>query len=115
MVYYAVGSSAQFRAGRIFAVEEVMSDPGPSEHDRWPWQVETQMLIPGPRLPNCPTIDDIEVAQTSLRRHSHIALTEAQGREAEMLIARAAERAGRVGRCYNGDPPPPGFEPGAAR
>jgi hypothetical protein len=104
LVFYAVGSAAQFKTGRIFAVVEVTSEPEPSGHDRWPWQVRSRMLVPGPRLPNCPTIDDIDVAQTSLRRQSHISLDEARGKEAERLIARAAERAGSVGHCYKGPP-----------
>jgi hypothetical protein len=69
------------------------------------------MLVPGPRLPSCSTIDDIDVEQASLRRHSHIALTADQGRRAERLIAAAAERAGSLGHCYKGPPPPGDFRP----
>lgn len=79
---------------------------------RRPWQVRSRMLVPGPRLPSCATIDDIDVTQTSLRRQSHISLDENRGSEAERLIARAAERAGSVGHCYKGPPPPEGFVPG---
>jgi hypothetical protein len=50
--------------------------------------------------------------QTSLRRQSHISLDEKRGKEAERLIARAGERAGSVGHCYKGPPPPEGFSPG---
>jgi hypothetical protein len=109
LVLYAVGSAAQFKSGRIYAVLGVTSEPEPSPHDRWPWQVQTEMLIPGPRLPSCPSIEDIDVVSRSLSRHSHIALTYDQGKEAEQLIARAAARAGRAGACYNGPPPPEGF------
>jgi hypothetical protein len=105
MVLYAVGSAGQFRTGRIYAVLGVTSKPEPSPHDRWPWQVQTEMLIPGPRLPGCPSIDDIDVQPRSLSRHSHIAITDEQGREAERLIARAAEKAGSVGACYTGPRP----------
>jgi hypothetical protein len=55
--------------------------------------------------PGCPSIDDIDVQPRSLSRHSHIAITDEQGREAERLIARAAEKAGSVGACYTGPPP----------
>jgi hypothetical protein len=103
-VFYAVGSAAQFNTGPIFAVVEVTSEPEPSGHERWPWQVRSRMLVPGPRLPGCPTIDDIDVAHTSLRRQSHISLDEDRGKEAERLIARAAKRAGSVGHCYKGPP-----------
>jgi hypothetical protein len=58
------------------------------------------MLIPGPRLRSCPSIDDIDVALTSVRRQSHIRLTHAQGREAEWLISNYAERTGKLGGCY---------------
>lgn len=112
LVYHAVGSASQFKTGRIFSVVEVISDPAPSAHDRWPWQVEHRMLVPGPRLPSCPSIDDIDVAPTSLRQQSHVRISPEQGKEAERLIARAAERSGRVGHCYNGPPPPPDFVPG---
>jgi hypothetical protein len=63
------------------------------------------MLVPGPRLPSCPTIDDVDVAHSSLRRQSHISLDEKRGEEAERLIARAAERAGSAGHCYEGPLP----------
>lgn len=112
LVFYAVGSAAQFKVGRIFAVTGVTSEPEPSHHDRWPWQVYSRMLVPGPRLMYCPTIDDIDVAQTSLRRQSHISLTPEQGKEAERMIARAAERAGSLGHCYKGPAPPSRFTPG---
>jgi hypothetical protein len=113
LVYYAVGSAALHKQPRIFAVVEVTSDPEPSGHPRWKWQVRTQMLVPGPRLRECPTLDDIDVKQTSLRQASHITLTEAQGKEAERLIAQAAKRSGKIGHCYKGPPPPTDFKPGA--
>ncbi|MBN1528336.1 MAG: hypothetical protein JW895_04710 [Thermoleophilaceae bacterium] len=110
IVTYAAGSAAQFRTGRIFCVVDVVTEPEPSGHSRWPWQVTTRMLVPGPRLPSCPTVDDIDVQVRSLRFHKSISVE--QGREAELLIARAADRTGSLGHCYNGPPPPPGFEPG---
>jgi hypothetical protein len=113
LVYYAVGSAGLHKKPRIFAVVEVTSEPEPSGHPRWKWQVQTRMLVPGPRLLSCPTLDDIDVRQTSLRQASHITLTEHQGKNAERLIALAAERAGSVGHCYNGPPGPDNFEPGA--
>jgi hypothetical protein len=57
--------------------------------------------IAGPRLEHCPRVTDIDVERSSLRRQSHIHLTERQGRRAEELIARAAER-------YGGLDPNPG-------
>jgi hypothetical protein len=69
------------------------------------------MLVPGPRVPSCPAVDDIDAQARSLRFHKSI--SDKQGREAERLIARAAERTGSLGHCYKGSPPPPGFQPGA--
>src|SRR4051812_13000108 len=76
LVMYAVGSPGLFREGRIFAVMGVTAEPEPSAHDRWPWQVEAVMLIPGPRLTSCPTIVDIDVERTSLSQQSHITLSD---------------------------------------
>jgi hypothetical protein len=109
LVFYAVGSAAQFKRPRIFAVVEVTSRPEPSGHPRWPWQVRTRMLVPGPRLPACPTLTDIDVEQTSIRQASHISITWEQGASAERRIARAAERSGSAGHCYDGPPPPDDF------
>jgi Staphylococcal nuclease homologue len=63
LVYHAVGSANQFKTGRLFSVVEVISDPEPSGHDRWPWQVKHRMLVPGPRVPSWPSIDDIDVVR----------------------------------------------------
>jgi hypothetical protein len=70
------------------------------------------MLVPGPRLPNCPTLDYIDVEPTSLRQASHISLTSEQGKTAERWIARRARETGSAGHCYNGPPPPSDFQPG---
>jgi hypothetical protein len=112
LVHHAVGSAKLFKTGRIFSVVEVISEPELSGHERWDWQVKHRMLVPGPRLPSCPSVDDIDVKPTSLMQHSHVKISPGQGREAERLIARAADRSGRAGHCYNGPPPPPGFVPG---
>jgi hypothetical protein len=91
-ISYAAGSYQRFREGRIYYVAEVISTaPEPSRHPRWPWMVRTRSLIAGPRLEHCPTITDIDVERSSLRRQSHIHLTDEQGERAEVLIARAAE------------------------
>ena len=95
MVHYAAGSHARFGEGRIYLVVEVTSQaPEPSAHERWPWMVRGRYLIAGPRLEHCPLISDIDVQRSSLRRQSHIHLTDQQGRRAEELIAHAAERYG---------------------
>jgi hypothetical protein len=96
-VHYAAGSQLQFGEGRIFLVSQVLShQPEPAPHDRWPWMVRTRSLIAGPRLERCPRISEIGVELRSLRRQSHIHLTDEQGELAEALIARAAERYGSL-------------------
>jgi hypothetical protein len=94
LIMYAAGSHLNFREGRIYAVQEVLSEPEPSGNERWRWQVSSRMITPGPRLEHCPTITDIDVERRSVRRQSHIRLTEDQGRRAEELISRAAEQHG---------------------
>jgi hypothetical protein len=87
LVLYAAGSPAAFGVGRFYAIVEVAGNPRPSSHERWPWEVPTTMVIAGPRLERCPTIDQIELKSTSVRRQSHIRLTDEQGRHAEELLA----------------------------
>jgi hypothetical protein len=96
LIMYAAGSHLHFREGRIYAVEEVVSEPEPSAHARWPWQVRSRIVAAGPRLEHCPTITDIDVERRSVRRQSHIRLNGDQGQRAEALITRAAEQHGAL-------------------
>ena len=94
LVVYAAGSAAAFGEGRIFALEEVVSDePEPSGHPRWKWKLVTRELVAVPLLSLSPALRDIGVSPRSLGRHSHIRLTGEQGRRAEELIRRYAEGA----------------------
>jgi hypothetical protein len=72
----------------------VLTDPEPSGHPRWGWQVRVRLLIAGPRLEHCPTLAEVEVDRRSLGRHSHIRLR--FGHRAEVLIQRAADRYGAL-------------------
>ena len=96
LIDYAVGSHRFFGEGRVYAVEEAISDPEPSPHERWPVQVRTRTLVAGPRLEFCPDIGEIPVMRRSLGRHSHIRLTDEQGRRAEDLIRAAAAEFGAL-------------------
>jgi hypothetical protein len=89
LVMYASGSPARFGAGRFFAVREVVSDPQLSEHERWPWKLSVQEIVGGPELERCPTIEQIDVESTSVRRQSHIRLDERAGILAEELLKQA--------------------------
>ena len=91
LIVYAAGSGAVFGEGRIFAVQEVVSDePEPSGHARWKWALRVRMVDSVPLLSHAPTLWQIGVTARSLSQHSHISLTEEQGRTAEALIRRYA-------------------------
>ena len=89
LVLYASGSAAAYGEGRIFAVEEVLSEePEPSGRERWTWMVETRLLAGAPSLAVAPALREIGVSPRSLRQHSHIRLDADQGRRAERLMDR---------------------------
>ena len=95
LVVYAAGSAAVYGDGRIFALQEVVSpEPEPSGHPRWKWALQVRMLDSVPLLSHAPALWQIGVAARSLGRHSHISLTEEQGRTAEELIRRYAAESG---------------------
>lgn len=92
LVHHAVGSWRAYGAGRIFAVAQVVDDPEPSGHRRWPWQVRREIVTGAADLRTAPTLTDIDVQPASVRQQSHIRLTPEQGRRAEWLLGWAAER-----------------------
>ncbi len=104
LVNYAVGSARAFGAGRIYLVEEVVSDePEPGGHERWPWVVEVTEVVFVSRLSLAPELREIGVSPRSLSRHSHIALSLESGRLAERLIREASDEAERrAGRSLGG-------------
>ena len=91
LVNYAVGSARAFGAGRIYLVEEVVSEePEPGGHERWPWVVEVRELMSVPRLSSAPELREIGVSPRPLSQHSHIEASLEAGRLAERLIQEAA-------------------------
>ena len=91
LVGYAVGSARAFGSGRIFIVDEVLSEePEPGGHPRWPWVVEVREVVSVARLSLAPELREIGVAPRSLSQHSHIGLSPEAGRLAERLIRDAA-------------------------
>jgi hypothetical protein len=91
LVNYAVGSARAFGSGRIYLVEEVVSEePEPGGHERWPWVVKVKELVSVPRLSLAPELREIGVSPRSLSQHSHIRLSLEAGRLAERLIRQAA-------------------------
>jgi hypothetical protein len=88
LVVYAAGSAREYGEGRIFAIEESLSEePEPSGHDRWSWEIATRRLASAPSLALAPTLRDIAVSTRSLGRHSHLRLTDRQGELAERAFA----------------------------
>jgi hypothetical protein len=95
LAVYASGSAREYGEGRVFALEEVVSDePEPSGDERWRWQVRTRRHVSVP-LPLAPTLHDLGVSTRSIGRHSHIRLTDEQGRRALELFADASGDAPR--------------------
>lgn len=90
LVIYASGSAREYGQGRVFALEECLSEePEPSGHERWKWEIRTRRLLSVP-LPLAPTLLDIGVSTRSIGRHSHIRLTDRQGELAEAAFSDAA-------------------------
>jgi hypothetical protein len=90
MVVYAAGSASEYGEGRFIGVDEVLSDePEPSGHERWRWQMRTRPVLWIEDMSRAPALRDIGVSPKSLRQHSHILLTEAQGLKAVELLRQA--------------------------
>ena len=66
LVYYA----SVWR--RVFAVVEVLGEPEPREHPRWPWTVAVEPLLVVPTLDAAPPVEAIGVAARSMSQQSHI-------------------------------------------
>lgn len=97
LVVYASGSAREYGEGRVFALEEVVSEePEPSGVERWVWEMRTRRQVSIP-LPLAPTLWDLGVSTRSIGRHSHIRLTDEQGERAIALFAAAEADAVRRG------------------
>ena len=68
LVYYASGWR------RIFALVEVIEEPVPRDHPRWPWTVAVEPLLVVPDLEDAPPVEAIGVAPRSMSQQSHITL-----------------------------------------
>lgn len=95
LVIYAAGSAREYGEGRVFAVEECVSEePEPSGHERWRWEIRTRRSISVP-LAIAPTLRDIAVSTRSIGRHSHIRMTDRQGELALEAFAEAQRAVAR--------------------
>src|SRR3954454_14199146 len=86
-VVYASGSATLYGEGRFIAIEEVLSEePEPSGHERWRWQMTTRLVVGVEQIAAAPALREIGVSPKSLRQHSHIRLSDGQGRAALELL-----------------------------
>src|SRR4051812_10940504 len=83
LIHRAVASPGQ----RLIAVGEVLSQPEPSGHKRWPWQVRRRLTAVCPSLEVGPRLSQIGESSRGLRVMK--ALSDDHGRLAVDLIARA--------------------------
>ena len=90
LAIYAAGSAREYGEGRVFAIEECVSDePEPSGDERWKWEVRTRRIVSVP-LPVAPTLRDLAISTRSIGRHSHIRLTDRQGELAQEAFSELA-------------------------
>ena len=57
---------------RVFAIAEVVGEPEPRDHPRWPWAVAIETLLLVPVLDAAPPVEAIGVAARSMSQQSHI-------------------------------------------
>jgi hypothetical protein len=79
---------------RVFAVCEVVGDPEPRDHPRWPWTVAIETLLVVPVLDAAPPVEAIGVAARSMSQQSHIRLLPEAYDRAVSAIASVAARHG---------------------
>ena len=75
---------------RVFALAEVIGEPVPRGHPRWPWTVDIEALLVVPVLDAAPPVESIGVAARSMSQHSHISITAEHYRRAVEAIASIA-------------------------
>jgi hypothetical protein len=77
---------------RVFAICEVIGDPEPRDHERWPWTVAIETLLVVPVLDAAPPVEAIGVAARSMSQQSHIRLLPDHYDRAVAAIASVAAR-----------------------
>ena len=76
---------------RVFAIAQVLGEPEPRDHPRWPWTIEIETLLVVPVLDAAPPVEAIGVAARSMSQQSHISI--------ERAHYEGARRGDRVDRC----------------
>jgi hypothetical protein len=79
---------------RVFALCEVIGDPEPRDHPRWPWTVPIETLLVVPVLDAAPPVEAIGVAARSMSQQSHFSITAEHYYRALEAITSIAERTG---------------------
>ena len=75
---------------RVFAIVQVVGEPEPREHPRWPWIVRVEPLLVIPDLDAAPPVEAIGVFARSMSQQSHIRLTAEQYERAVEALASVA-------------------------
>ena len=75
---------------RVFAIAEVLGEPEPRDHPRWPWTVAIETLLVVPVLDAAPPIEAIGVAARSMSQQSHIRIEAAHYDRAVEALASVA-------------------------
>ena len=76
----------------VFAICEVVGEPEPRDHPRWPWTVAIETLLVIPVLDAAPPVEAIGVAARSMSQQSHIRLEPEHYDRAVEAIASVASR-----------------------
>ena len=61
---------------------EVVGEPEPVDHPRWPWRIAVEPLLVVPDLDLAPPVESIGVAARSMSQQSHIRLEPGHYRQA---------------------------------
>jgi hypothetical protein len=75
---------------RVFALADVVGEPQPREHPRWPWTIEIETLLLVPVLDAAPPVESIGVAARSMSQQSHIRIEAAHYDRAVEALASVA-------------------------
>jgi hypothetical protein len=75
---------------RVFAIAQVLGEPEPRDHPRWPWTIAIETLLVVPVLDAAPPVEAIGVAARSMSQQSHIRLRPEHYERAVLALASVA-------------------------
>jgi hypothetical protein len=92
IVYYASGTGLIFAVGKITSYPFRSEDP---EHQGWPWRAKVKLSHWRDFIPDGVPLEALNVEERDLRqtikRRSHIRLSEAEYREAVRLLSHTSD------------------------